>query len=633
MSTPREQSPKHSITVEQVFKEFGEPGYFLSPHKSRFGKFIYKNIWLLAVVLLILALFLFIRHFSLSTAWEYRRLIYQYHTLYQDELISLEAFDDLERRILYKLNIENNYNDDPDDDSYYWMDELTWYLEYHGDLYIPYPDDNLIFEYPEGSVCDHKFLHYCYWEFFYEVLWVEEDLVEETAVNAIWRLFTDGYISEAELNRLYNEVVDKPQISETTGLEIQAHFVRGFLEGSQIVSNDNGGQKPPEDHRADPPIGDGADLLHEDLEAQAQPHQLEKISAYIIHLLDRFLAEVASFAFLTMTIFWSRSFFNIAKQAPATFFELAAIGRIRVPDSEGEGLDVDNTKVSRFKRQWILGKQLIISKPHWKDYAIDLRDSVSSPWSVLLFIFWIAFVVLVLNLAGMDFSQLTLDFEYPEVWLVTVIALIAAYIYTVQFWVQFAIARYLQMLPLVFNLDINFKHYDRSGGLGRIGNLSFKMAMIYLSPAILVAVFLTYIFFRSTTEVIELAVVSFRFNWLLSVISLGIVILLALANLTFFLPLWGIHKQMELKKAEYEDNALLLTLPIEEQLRELILSEEDQYLQIEELEKRLVAIELLYPSHIRLSTWPISSSAFISFITTQVIPVLSLIGTVISLFT
>jgi hypothetical protein len=272
------------------------------------------------------------------------------------------------------------------------------------------------------------------------------------------------------------------------------------------------------------------------------------------------------------------------------------------------------------------------AKPRWQDFAVDLRDSASSPWLLLLFIFWMVFIVLVLNLAGMDFSQFTIDGERSEMWLITAIAVLASYIYTVQFWILFVIARYLQMLPEVFDLDINFKHYDRSGGLGRIGNLSFRMAMIYIVPALLIAGFLSYIIYRSTTEVVELVVVASRFSWLLSVISLLVVVLLVLANLTFFLPLWGIHKRMVLKKSEFEDNALLLTRPIDEQLQQSVISDEDQYSRIEELQKRLEAIELIYPSHLRLTTWPISSSAFISFITTQVIPILSLIGTVISLF-
>lgn len=180
-------------------------------------------------------------------------------------------------------------------------------------------------------------------------------------------------------------------------------------------------------------------------------------------------------------------------------------------------------------------------------------------------------------------------------------------------WRIFVIAFFIDKLGRQFKIGIIPNHHDRSGGLKPLGNLCLSIAYVILVPIIIMSIWLTVGDFY---EIVWGGV--FR-QWLL--------VLIIISVFAFFLPLYGIHKQMEKESLKIERELDELSSESEKISHTLRMSGDTIELNDgEELLKRLDFLGKIQDSNRKIPKWPFDTNIILKFSTAQIVPVLSLLG-------
>jgi hypothetical protein len=112
-------------------------------------------------------------------------------------------------------------------------------------------------------------------------------------------------------------------------------------------------------------------------------------------------------------------------------------------------------------------------------------------------------------------------------------------------------------------------------------------------------------------------------------VLVGLSVLLVLAPLAFFGPLWRVHMEMAMAKARYQDEAVTNIAPLEQRLRELIvqgrLDEDDT----QKLDRELTQLRGLYPATGSYPTWPFSTAQLLTFLSSQLVAILAIMSSLL----
>jgi len=172
-------------------------------------------------------------------------------------------------------------------------------------------------------------------------------------------------------------------------------------------------------------------------------------------------------------------------------------------------------------------------------------------------------------------------------------------------WIFVATGIYVLRFTKLFPLQIQLAHPDHCGGFKFLGNFAFNMAGIIIMNATLLAFYSIwhgYSFF---------SIGSSTFSLLLVVISYG----------AFFAPIVTVHQKMLRERNVYEESIALRTGKIEEQIN-LALKDAD-ISRLKTAKEELEVVQALFPDTLGFPSWPFRWQTFITFLSSQIIPLIS----------
>ncbi len=192
-----------------------------------------------------------------------------------------------------------------------------------------------------------------------------------------------------------------------------------------------------------------------------------------------------------------------------------------------------------------------------------------------------------------------------------------AYFIGLMVWRSGVIAFFINRLSGEFQVRIQPKHPDRSGGLKPLGDLCLTNAFLILVPTILLSFWVA---MKNQPGFEGYALWSDIFRKWLLVLSIASIFL-------FFRPLYSIHQQMKEQKCKVQCELDELSFKMEEILLELrtkadVLSPDKGAERL----KRLEFLRKIYEENRKIPTWPFDWHVIVKFAIAQAVPVLSFIG-------
>jgi hypothetical protein len=304
----------------------------------------------------------------------------------------------------------------------------------------------------------------------------------------------------------------------------------------------------------------------------------------------------------------------LARRFPRALYELAKAGRLLPGPGPEETVDGDEEEGAGSPLRSDKGRGFW--PEGWRSYAEDLELAVVHRARFAFFVFWLLVIIYFAWSAVGELGATQTAVIWSTLYAVVVLltgSLGAAYVMAFIVWYLVIIAGYLRRVTPIFSLDIQPEHGDGCGGLQRLGQVSLIIALIIAIPAVVIAILWW------------LGLLTIVTNLFVGVL-IALVILLILAPLAFFGPLWRVHMEMAEAKARYQDEAVANIAPLEEKLRRLIVQgrlEEDG---TRKLERELSQLQGLYPATESYPTWPFSTGQLLTFLGSQLVTVLTVVG-------
>lgn len=173
-------------------------------------------------------------------------------------------------------------------------------------------------------------------------------------------------------------------------------------------------------------------------------------------------------------------------------------------------------------------------------------------------------------------------------------------------------------LPERYELEIQVVHPDQCGGLEPLGNLCLWNALILAVAGIYLG---GWISIGPNTQFSNYAV---TYGPIFSVL---LIVPIILSFVTFLLPLWTTHLVMVRKKAEIQIRLDELAKAIYAESNVLLdKTDELNFTEGDERNKRLSLMRTIYSQHQKIPTWPINTNIISKFAAAQAMPVLSFVG-------
>ena len=273
-----------------------------------------------------------------------------------------------------------------------------------------------------------------------------------------------------------------------------------------------------------------------------------------------------------------------------------------------------------------LAKDLIASKPGdntapaFLGYLEKYQQMLHSQKRFLLIIPFLLLTGLILFKMATDTSDATHSIAYYVIQSRDIFAILTtfcfyvlsgfvwAYFAGVAAWILSVTGWFLWRLPNEFEIRVQPNHPDECGGLRFIGNFCFRMVV----PILLGAIFLGVV---SLAEGILDASAGLRLGSNLALLIVG----LPLTYITFFTPMWGIHTEMQKRKAEFEEDLASHLLKLDSRAKSLLKQEN-----FEEAKKTLEELNSIKTSSSgKFPVWPFDLAILARFLTPQLVPVLS----------
>jgi hypothetical protein len=349
------------------------------------------------------------------------------------------------------------------------------------------------------------------------------------------------------------------------------------------------------------------------------------------NVVSKFFVEIFVVLVLLSIALFLRIIVNLCYKVPKVLFRAVESGRLQPPAQIGGSSEGSDRKESSFfqYQMYLLRLWFRRTPGNYRYFVDDLKNTMSSPMILVYSLLWFFVVYKILQFSSWDPIRDGIGpYLVGEGRVVIPAGLLAVYFISTAFWVIFVIARYIQMLPDFFRIDVQFKHNDGSGGWGEIGGVVMQIAGMCLVLLVFFSIALIYVINLpiSGKDSINSTI------WVIYIFGgIGIPVLIVLINIAFFVPIWGIHKAMLAAKTDFQNDAIKTLGKFEAELKELLQTENPSAAEIEEIEKKIDAAQLIYPQGLRLNTWPFSTNVFIAFLSTQIIPVISVIAAITSL--
>jgi len=211
---------------------------------------------------------------------------------------------------------------------------------------------------------------------------------------------------------------------------------------------------------------------------------------------------------------------------------------------------------------------------------------------------------------GSQFIKTLLTFIDDDL-IIFPITFITSYIIGLQVWRMVVIGLMIRKLGYAFDFTLQRGHPDGCEGLAPLGNLCLWNALI-LSPA-----------------GIYLSARLFLVNYVhyQDVLYFSLFVIITIAGISFFAPLWNIHKIMVEKKEVIRRQLDQLGQDIHRLSWELLnRGNEMDPAESEKTAKKLERLNQIYKDNQTIPTWPFNTKTLARFVTSQIVPILSLAG-------
>lgn len=215
-------------------------------------------------------------------------------------------------------------------------------------------------------------------------------------------------------------------------------------------------------------------------------------------------------------------------------------------------------------------------------------------------------------------SDPVLLYEYiMEIFIAFLIGLIA--------WRLIVMGLQIKKIPSRFSLELQPGHPDKCGGLAPLGSLCLHNALIIALPGIYLGGWMTIgplIGFKAISETYQ------------PIFTLLLLVPILFSAITFFIPLWETHRVMAAKKAEILRNLDELAESLNRKNKDLLSVPENpdpetginRVQALGEIQAQIASLETIYTQYQKISEWPFNTRIFLQFLTTQAVPVLTLLG-------
>lgn len=280
---------------------------------------------------------------------------------------------------------------------------------------------------------------------------------------------------------------------------------------------------------------------------------------------------------------WCR---NILLEAPFSYpLQIIAVGK----DSEVAALEIRQTE-ARFLQ-----------------FIQKLQKKLNSPYQWVMGLFFTMMVY-------------TWDWVYKFEFLIALIIGLMA-------WRAVIASIYVWKLGTEFHLEPLLGHADRSGGLSPLGNLCLWNAFIITIPEIHLGGWILLSFFaEKDSSFFEISRAYAPLYLLL------LFVFMVFALVTFFLPLWTVHRVM----LEWSNRKLAQLDQLEHCIHHLesrLLNEAEKLDQkeFERIQKEVGMMQQIYERNKNLPVWPFNMTIKLKLLVSQIIPYMGFISQVVSL--
>jgi hypothetical protein len=171
----------------------------------------------------------------------------------------------------------------------------------------------------------------------------------------------------------------------------------------------------------------------------------------------------------------------------------------------------------------------------------------------------------------------------------------------------------------IFRLDKRFdvfpryKHPDKCGGLGPLGDICLYNAKIVGVWGALLSIWL-------------ILGESYNISFYAPIFYVMLFLLLIIATISFFLPLWGVHQAMLEKKEESEKKLDQIARNINALAQINLNSAYKLDLKSDNISSDLDRLRKIYEDNLNYPVWPFNMHILIALATSQIVPLLGLTG-------
>ncbi|MFC1879363.1 hypothetical protein ACFLZW_05570 [Chloroflexota bacterium] len=321
--------------------------------------------------------------------------------------------------------------------------------------------------------------------------------------------------------------------------------------------------------------------------------------------------------FLLILLVAAGLYSRFIKRAPKFFYFLAKSGRLKPGSgrflSDEEDNTAGDTVVEQANSAWSIRPR------RWDTYVIDFERALQSRWrwvctgSLSLVVIGVALIYIVQRNSFWHIRTGLWPKFVSEIGNLFVFPIVISVIGGLALWSMLVVGFYIAWLRPTFKLDIQPTHADGCGGLKHIGDILLRMAMVVLIPAGLLSLWALRIMPKDSLPAVMIMV------------YVALLLILVIAAITFIGPVFKIHGEMSSFKDKLENETSVRRAEVEDRLRALIATNEDQQAEGQSLHRRLDLLDKLYPANLNLRTWPFGQASVITFLFGQVISIASLI--------
>lgn len=201
-----------------------------------------------------------------------------------------------------------------------------------------------------------------------------------------------------------------------------------------------------------------------------------------------------------------------------------------------------------------------------------------------------------------------------------IIEFIIGYIIGLLAWRMIVAGYQIWQMGMKFDLALQLGHPDRCGGLSPIGNLCLWNALIVSTAGVHLGgwIILGPILPEQYSDLAA---------WYTPLFSTLLLVPLAVAAISFFLPLWSVHQIMVAKRALIQRQLDQLGQSINHLARELLdRADELDPVESEKMARKLERMQQIYRENQHISVWPFNTRILAKFTTSQIVPLLGLTG-------